>query len=213
MTWKNSLKKQAQTEMERRGNDPSHDYAHALNVLDNCEQIVAVEGGDIDILYPAALLHDVVIYAKNHPKSDQAPEESALLARKLLKAEETYPAKKIPAVEDCIRSCSFSKQDAPETLEIGILRDADRLAVTGAIALMRTFASSGQMNRPLCNLNDPFAVTRETEAKKYALDLFYERLLIAKNAMHTETARRMAKERTVFLETFLAQLEKELPMI
>ena len=211
MKWKNNLKKRAQTEMSQRGNDPSHDYAHALNVLYNCEQISAIEGGDMDILYPAALFHDVVIYAKNHPKSGQAPEESAILARKILESEETYPVEKILAVEECIRSCSFGKQDIPKTLEIAILRDADRLAATGAIAIMRTFASSGQMSRPLYDYKDPFSVTRETDAQQYALDLFYERLLVARKVMYTETAKQLAESRTEFLESFLAQLQKELP--
>lgn len=211
MSWQASLKAYARQEMQQRGNDPSHDYAHALNVLDSCTLIAKVEGGDMDILFPAALLHDVIIYSKNHPKSDQAPEESAILARAILEAEETYPSSKISAVETCIRNCSFGKQSEPETLEIGILRDADRLAATGAIAIMRTFASSGQMGRPLYNLSDPFAVARETDAKKYALDLFYERLLVAQDKMYTETAKKIAIERTNFLKTFLDQLKQEIP--
>lgn len=77
MGWQTNLQARVRQEIEQRGNDPSHDYAHALNVLSNCEQIAAAEGGDMDILYPAALLHDVVIYPKNHPKSELAPEESA----------------------------------------------------------------------------------------------------------------------------------------
>ena len=210
MYWQTSLRERAKKEMQDRGNDPSHDYAHACNVLDSCEQIVAVEGGDMDILFPAALFHDVVIYPKNHPKSDQAPAESAKLARSILEAEKTYPQAKISAVEDCICHCSFSKQDEPQTLEIGILRDADRLAATGAIAIMRTFASSGQMGRQLYDQTDPFAVARETDAKKYALDLFYERLLIARDKMYTKTAKEMATERTEFLKSFLVQLEKEI---
>ena len=107
-------------------------------------------------------------------------------------------------------SPSFGKQDRPATLEIAILRDADRLAATGAIAIMRTFASSGQMNRPLYHLEDPFAVARETDSKKFALDLFYERLLIARKRMYTQTAKDLADSRTEYLKSFLNQLESEL---
>lgn len=210
MTWQTNIQKIAEKEMEDRGNDPSHDYAHACNVLDSCQKIAAVEGGDMEILMPAALFHDVVIYPKNHPNSDNAAQESAGAARAILQDQAGYPPDKVEAVVECIKSCSFSKQDEPKTIEIAILRDADRLAATGAIAIMRTFASSGQMQRPLYNREDPFAVTRETDAKKYALDLFYERLLIARDRMYTQTAKDLAKERTEFLKSFLTQLETEL---
>lgn len=111
---------------------------------------------------------------------------------------------------DCIRRCSFRKQETPKTIEVAILRDADRLAATGAIAIMRTFASSGEMGRPLYHQDDPFAVTRETDAKAYALDLFYERLLRAQDTMYTKTAKNIATKRTEFLRAFLVQLETEL---
>ena len=210
MSWQTSIQEYTKSEMMDRGNDPSHDYAHACNVLDTCNRISVIEGGDMEVLMPAALLHDVVIYPKNHPNSDNAPYESAKLARVVLEKQPDYPQKKIEAVTDCIELCSFNKQDRPATIEIAILRDADRLAATGAIAIMRTFASSGQMNRPLYDLEDPFAVARETDAKKYALDLFYERLLLARDRMYTQTARDLAQERTEFLYSFIKQLRTEL---
>lgn len=196
--------------MTKRQNDPSHDYAHASNVLHNCQLIVQHEGGDMEILFPAALFHDVVIYPKNHPQSPQAPEESAVLIEAILNEEGTYPKDKIAQVCQCIRSCSFSKQEVPQTPEVAILRDADRLAATGAIAIMRTFASSGQMSRALYNIEDPFAVSRETDPRCFGLDLFYQRLLIAKDRMYTKTAKAVAEQRTEFLKLFLDQLKNEL---
>ena len=52
-------------EEEIKGNDSSHDFLHAKRVLENAELIQSKEGGDLDILIPAALFHDVVIYPKN----------------------------------------------------------------------------------------------------------------------------------------------------
>jgi len=58
----------------------------------------------------------------------------------------------------------------PYTILIGKSRnrntnDSNRFAATSAIAIMRTFASSGQMNRLLYHPEDPFAVARETDSK------------------------------------------------
>jgi len=121
-----------------------------------------------------------------------------------------YPKEKIPAVQTCIRECSFSKGTPATSLESEVLQDADRLEATGAISIMRTCASSGQMNRKFYDLADPF---REyTKPVKFAstLDLFYLRLLIVEKTMHTELGKTMARHRTAFLEQFLLQLKQEL---
>jgi len=196
--------------IDDRGNDPSHDGNHALQVLKNAEQIAQTEGGDLDILIPAALLHDVVIYAKNDPRSDQAPQESAELTKKILESHAEFPKEKIPLVMEVIERCSFNKIEEPATLEGKILRDADKLEATGAVSIMRTFSSGGQMGRPLYNREDPFAENRSADAKSQSLDLFYERLLIAKDRMYTKTAIEIADQRTKILHAFLEQLKKEI---
>ena len=52
--------------------DVSHDFGHALRVLSNAERIVKEEGGDLDIIVPAALFHDLVTYPKNHPNKHKS---------------------------------------------------------------------------------------------------------------------------------------------
>lgn len=197
-------------EMQKRQNDVSHDFNHALNVLHNAETIAASEGGDPKIIIPAALFHDIVIYPKNHPRSDEAPYESAALAREILSQLAEYTPEDIEKVVYIIGNCSWSKTSEPTSLEQQIIRDADKLAATGAISIMRTFASSGLMNRPLYNLEDPFAENRELDAKSYALDLFKTRLLEVPNRLHTQKAKEMAQSRHNFLLQFLTQLETEI---
>jgi len=207
---RDTLVQKALFELDKRGNDPSHDGNHALQVLKNVEQLAAKEGGDLDVLIPAALLHDVVIYAKNDPKSDDAPAESAELTKEILTELPAYPQDKITLVMEVIAGCSFNKTETPKTLEGKILCDADKLEATGAVSIMRTFSSGGQMNRPLYHRTDPFAENRTANAKEQSLDLFYERLLIAKDRLHTETAKQIAEQRTDILHNFLEQLKKEL---
>jgi len=190
--------------------DPSHDIYHALRVLKNAEYISRKENGDLDIVIPSALFHDVICYPKNNPKSKYSALVSADFAVKALEELNQYPKDKISKVYTSIEQCSFSKNIIPELLEAKILQDADRLEATGAISIMRTFCSAGLMNSKLYNYEDPFCKKREPESLEYALDLFYTRLLKIKDIMHTKTARSIAEKRTKILQEYLNSLEDEL---
>ncbi len=190
--------------------DPSHDFEHILRVLSNAENIAQEENADMDILLPAVLFHDVINYPKCDPRAKYAPDESAELAEEILESVEDYPKGKIPKVIYAIFVCSFNKEIIPTELEAKILQDADGLEATGAISIMRTFSSTGQMKRPFYNLEDPFCKNREPNPKEYALDLFYERLLKIKERCHTKRAKEIAERRTHFLLEFLKEFELEL---
>lgn len=97
--------------------DVSHDFDHALRVLTNAERIVKTEKGDLDIIIPATLFHDIVVYQKNHPDSHKSQEESAILAEKILNKYSDFPKEKIERVKTCILECSFSKGIIPKTWE------------------------------------------------------------------------------------------------
>ncbi|MDP3728231.1 MAG: HD domain-containing protein [bacterium] len=190
--------------------DPSHDFQHILRVLQNAETIAKKEEGDLDIIIPAALFHDLVNYPKNHPKAKLSSELSAQKTGKLLRKMKNYPQEKIPSVEHAIFCCSFTKKIVPDTIEGKIVQDADWLEATGVLSIMRTFASTGKMKRPFYHLEDPFCERRMPEPRLYALDLFYDRLLRVHERLNTKTAKVLAKRRTAFLQTFLEELKREL---
>lgn len=189
--------------------DPSHDFQHIIRVLSLALEIGRNEGADPDILIPAALFHDIIVYRKDHPKSKNETDESALFAKKILRGLKDYPSAKINTVMTCIKQCSFSKGVQPDILEAKILQDADRLEATGAISIMRTFSSGGQMNRPFYDPADPFCQKGEVPFRSN-LDLFYRRLLVVEKGMHTKLAKKIAKRRTLFLKEFLRELKQEL---
>lgn len=191
-------------------NDPSHDIEHALRCLSIAERIAKDEKADLEIIIPAALFHDVVIYPKNDPRSKYASDESAELAKKILNNIKDYPKNKIDKVFIAIKQCSFSKGIMPDILEAKILQDADKLEATGAISIMRTFSSTGLMQRPFYHPEDPFCKNREPDSHNFAIDLFYTRLLKVEALMHTKMGRKIAKRRTIFLKVFLDELKKEL---
>ena len=186
--------------------DVSHDFDYAMRVLSNAEKIAKDEGGDLDIIFPAALFHDLIVYPKNHPDKHKSQEESAESAEKILNSFGNFPKTKIDDVKTCIMECSFSKGIVPKMLESQILQDADGLEATGAISIMRTYSSTGQMKRPFYNIEDPFCKNRTPDAAKFALDLFYERLLKVAERVHTKIAKKIAKRRTDFFNNILKRV-------
>jgi uncharacterized protein len=190
--------------------DVSHDFEHALRVLSNAESIAKKEGGDLDIIVPAALFHDLIVYPKNHPEKHKSQEESAQAAEKILNKLGNFPKETIGKVKICNLECSFSKGIIPKFLESKILQDADGLEATGAISIMRTYSSTGQMKRLFYNSENPFCTNRKPDSSRFALDLFYERLLVVGDRMHTKTAKKIASRRTDFLLEFLKEFKLEL---
>ncbi|MFC1632576.1 HD domain-containing protein [Patescibacteria group bacterium] len=191
-------------------NDPSHDIGHVLRVLAIAEKIALREKADLDIVVPAAIFHDIICYPKNHKKRLDSSKESAAYAKKVLRQLKEYRQRKIKKTCEAIECCSFSKNQKPATLEAKVLHDADSLEAVGAIAIMRTFSSSGNMNRPFYNEADPFCENRSPDDSKYAVDLFYTRLLVIKDRLYTLTAKNMVKQRHQFLKDFLVELKYEL---
>ena len=189
--------------------DPTHDFQHILRVLNLAEKISKKEKADLDIIIPAALFHDVIIYPKNSKENKNSADESAEFAGKVLREIPDYPKEKIDRVKICIKQCSFSKGVIPDLLESKILQDSDRLEATGAISIMRTFSSGGQMNVPFYDPKDPFCKNGAV-AFRSSLDLFYRRLLLVGDKMYTPTAKWIAKRRTKFLHTFLKEFKIEL---
>ncbi len=189
--------------------DCSHDFNHVIRVTKLAEIIAETENADVEVIVPAALFHDAIVYKKNSVESKNEADESAAYAAKQLEQISGYPAEKIEKVQQCIRECSFSKGIVPKSLESKILQDADRLEATGAIAIMRTFASCENMNIQFYEPSDPFCKKGAVPFRS-GLDLFYNRLLLVEDGMHTSFARKIAERRTLFLKNFLEELNLEL---
>lgn len=205
---KNKLIKIAHAKMLK--NDSSHDICHATRVLQIATKIATIEKADIDIIVPSAIFHDVIVYPKNHPKRLNSAKESSEFAREILENMKSFPQEKIDKTCESINLCSFTKAQIPNFIEAKILQDADSLEAVGAISIMRTFSSAGAMNRSFYNPKDPFCKKRKPNDGLYALDLFFTRLLVVQDRLHTKTAKEIAKRRIVFVKHFLKELGLEL---
>jgi uncharacterized protein len=192
-----------------RGREPSHDFLHVKRVLANVGAIAAEEACDVDVARTAALLHEIVTFKKNDPRSATAGDVCAEAARALL-VERGAGAEVAARVADVIADHAFSKGAAPRSIESAVLQDADRLDAIGAVGVARCFATCADMRGAFYAEDDPMCLRREPNDKAYAVDHFRRKLLVLEEKMHTKTAKKMAKERSAFLSVFLAQLEKEI---
>lgn len=97
--------------------------------------------------------------------------------------------------------------------ELEIVQDADRLDAIGAIGIARTFNYGGFKNRPLYNPNIQPNLNMSKEEYKNSesptLNHFYEKLLLLKDKMNTETGKKIAQKRHDFMITYLSQFYAE----
>jgi uncharacterized protein len=192
------------------GRDPAHDYQHIMRVYKNAKLIGQREDANMEILLPAVLLHDIVVYPKGSAKSSGSSNDSADLAENILQSY-GYSQYKINRISYCIRAHSYSKRLVPTSLEGRILQDADRLDALGAIGIARMFSVSGSEKRMFYKADDPFCrSTREPDDSQWTLDHFQTKLLKLKDLMHTRTAKKIAQQRTKFMMLFVRQLQKEI---
>ncbi|WP_440053399.1 HD domain-containing protein [Pseudoalteromonas sp. T1lg65] len=189
--------------------DTAHDLSHVKRVVKVAKSLCEAEGADIEVVLPAAWLHDCVAVAKNHPDRAKA---SKLAADKAVTFLEHlgYPEEKLPAIHHAIIAHSFSAGVEPKTLEAKIVQDADRMDALGAIGVSRCMKVGGAIARHLYHTEDPFCQNRQPDDTRYTLDHFFIKLLHIANNMHTQSAKKQAKQRTDYMLDFLEQLKSEI---
>src|SRR5688572_3408481 len=118
-------------------NDPAHDVMHIERVVANARHLAASEGARLEIVVPAAWLHDCVTLPKDSPQRAQASRLAAAEATRLLSEWGCEPDW-LPMIAHAVEAHSFSARIEPKTIEAKVVQDADRLEALGAIGLART---------------------------------------------------------------------------
>ena len=115
-----------------------------------------------------------------------------------------------------IKNVSFKGGKEKRTFnskELDVVQDADRLDALGAVGIARTFNYGGFKNRALYDPSIPpnLNMTKEQYKNSSAptINHFYEKLLLLKDLMNTETGKKIAQERHDFMVTFLNQFYQE----
>lgn len=141
--------------------------------------------------------------------------EAEILVRNVLN-ENGVSAEIIRHVVDIVNNVSFKGGNVEQQFrskELDVVQDADRLDAIGAIGIARTFGYGGFKNREMYNpsILPKLDMTKEEYRSSTAptINHFYEKLLLLKDRMNTETARKMAEHRHRFMEDFLTEFYAE----
>lgn len=189
--------------------DGAHDLSHLQRVWHNARSIQAEEGGDLEVLLAAVLLHDCVAVEKNSPLRSRASALAATKAEQILQTLGWQPAT-IGAVTHAIQTHSFSAALTPHSIEAKIVQDADRLDSLGMLGVARTFYTAGRMGSALYDPTDPTAQRREYDDKRFCLDHFQTKLLHLAEGFQTATGQRLAQARHQRLKDFMLTFIEEI---
>jgi len=194
------------------GESSGHDWWHNYRVWKIGKKIATLEKADLYVVELSCLLHDIADYKFYNGDEEIGPKLAEEWLEKL-SVEESI----IEHVKDIISGVSFkgaNNENKIKSLEGKCVQDADRLEAIGAIGIARCFAYSGFKKRAiynpliLPNLNMSKEEYKNTDSS--AINHFYEKLLLLKDKMNTETGKRLAEERHQFMKLFLEQFYKEI---
>ncbi len=188
--------------------DTAHDDGHVARVVRQALRLAAAEGARLDVVLPAAWLHDCVVVPKDSPDRRRASRLAADEAVRLLAAW-GWGELPLEAIAHAVEAHSFSAGIEPRTLEACVVQDADRLDAIGAIGLARCLALGGAMGRPLMHPDDPFADARDPDDRAWSIDHLPVKLLRLEGLMRTAAGRAEAAVRTAWLRGFLDRLRCE----
>ncbi len=189
-----------------------HDWWHIYRVWKNAQHIAEGEAGvDYLVVELGALLHDIAD-SKFHEGDEEIGPKTARTFLQTL----DLPNKTIEHIENIVRHISFKgslEEKKWISKELEIVQDADRLDAIGAIGIARAFSYGGYKGRSLYDPEiEPNLKMTKVEYKNSVsptLNHFYEKLLLLKNLMNTETGKAMAGQRHQFMEVYLKQFHAE----
>ena len=188
-----------------------HDWFHIERVYKNALLIAKGTNCDLTVVELGALLHDIADSKFHNGDETIGPKTARLFLESQNVSEEI-----IQHVVNIIENISYKGGNFEKkftSVELDIVQDADRLDAIGAIGIARTFNYGGFKNRPLYdpNIQPNLNMSKEEYKKSEAptLNHFYEKLLLLKDKMNTETGKKIAKKRHDFMASFLSQFYSE----
>lgn len=188
-----------------------HDWFHIQRVYKNALLIASNEDCNKMIVQLGALLHDIAD-SKFHDGDETIGPETA----RLFLDSEGVDEEIITHVIQIIENISFKGGNFERkfnSIELAVVQDADRLDAIGAIGIARAFNYGGFKNRALYDPEiAPNTSMNKEEYKNSSsptINHFYEKLLMLKDQMNTETGKQIAVERHRFMENFLSQFYAE----
>lgn len=196
---------------ELEGAEAGHDWFHIERVYKNALHLLKTEQADEQVVLLGALLHDIAD-SKFHEGDETIGPKKAYDFMTTIEIPEDVKKQVVQIIENIsFKGGNFEKNFRSKELEI--VQDADRLDALGAIGIARTFNYGGFKNHPLYDpAIKPNLQMSKDEYKKHqgtTINHFYEKLLLLKDLMNTETGKKMALKRHQYMEGFLEQFYAE----
>ena len=197
-----------------QGAEGGHDWFHIQRVFNNTLLIAKDEEVDVLVVSLGALLHDIAD-AKFHQGDESLGPKMATDFLNAMGVKESV----VQHVSNIIKHISFKNSLEKKSgttfnsKELQVVQDADRLDAIGAIGIARAFNYGGFKNRELYNPDiQPNLDLTKAEYKKSSaptINHFYEKLLLLKDKMNTETGKKLAAQRHQFMLDYLEQFYGE----
>lgn len=194
-----------------RSESADHDWYHIERVLKLSEFIQEKEGGDLLVVQAAALLHDI----SDHKLNGGIKNDCGRVSREILTSLDADPEliDQVCSIVDLVSFKGAGVEDEAGSIELTIVRDADRLDAIGAIGIARAFHFGGKRDRSLYEPDLAPSLHTDFEAyssdKSHTLNHFYEKLLLLKDRLATPTAQKIGLERHELMENFVDSFLKE----
>ena len=188
-----------------------HDWFHILRVYTNAKHLLKSETANSFIVEVASLLHDIAD-SKFHGGDEEIGPQKARIFLETQTIEKKDLEHVIKIIENVSYKGGHSHSDF-HSKELEIVQDADRLDALGAIGIARTFNFGGFKNNPIY---DPSVPAHPEQSKKDykksdspTINHFYEKLLLLKDKMNTNSAKAIAEKRHNYMVSYLDQFYKE----
>ncbi len=188
-----------------------HDWWHIYRVWKLSRHIAQTENVDMFVVELGALLHDIAD-SKFHDGDETIGPRKAREILSSLDVEEDV----IVHIENIILNISFKGGKHTQIFsspELDVVQDADRLDAMGAIGVARTFNYGGHKGREIYNpeIKPDLNMSKEEYKMSNAptINHFYEKLLLLKDLINTNTGKTMAEQRHKYMEIFLDEFYKE----
>ena len=195
-----------------KGAEGGHDWFHIQRVFKNTLLIAKDEKVDVLVVSLGALLHDIADAKFNGGDETVGPKMASKFLQSL-EVDKKIVDHVVKIIENISYKSSLDSKKLFTSKELQVVQDADRLDAIGAIGIARAFNYGGFKNRELYNpeIAPNLQMTKEEYKKSKAptINHFYEKLLLLKDKMNTESGKKLAEKRHEFMLDYLEQFYKE----
>lgn len=193
--------------------EAGHDWFHTQRVFNNALLLAKDEKVDVLVVSLGALLHDIAD-AKFHNGDESVGPRVAREFLTSIGVDKNIIDQVCYIIKEVSYKNSVGRKKAEKRPpELQVVQDADRLDALGAIGVARAFHYGGYKNRKLYDPDIAPNLRMDKEAYKNSdsptINHFYEKLLLLKDRMNTESGKKIAAQRHEFLLRFLEQFYAE----